>query len=181
MPSIEITPKTKKRQFLTDGFVPNSKLPVVIYSEAVRFGHRVNGVDKEALRLLTAQHKWVLEWDDNIYKTQHYHSTAHECLIVYAGSATVLVGGKRIGEKIRVAKGDVLVLPAGVAHQKTSSSKDFGVFGLYPKNQKWDLLRGTRTELENARRNIAKVRLPEEDPLYGKTGPLVTYWKLSQD
>jgi uncharacterized protein YjlB len=71
----------------------------------------------------------------------NYHSTSHEVLGVHSGVATLRLGGEH-GKNVEVVAGDVVIIPAGVAHQNLSSSDDFGVVGAYPGGHDWDLLRG---------------------------------------
>jgi uncharacterized protein YjlB len=95
---------------------------------------------------------------------------------VFSGSATLRLGGAH-GTTVEVHPGDVIVIPAGVGHQKLESSGDFGVVGAYPGGRRWDLLRGLPGEKPQADRNIAAVPLPDNDPLYGPNGPLKRIWK----
>src|SRR6266576_6502425 len=60
---------------------------------------------------------------------------------VYSGAATLRLGGEH-GKNIEVHAGDLIVIPAGVAHQNVGASNDFGVVGAYPGGRPWDLLRG---------------------------------------
>jgi uncharacterized protein YjlB len=107
----------------------------------------------------------------------HYHSTAHEVLGVYHGSARVQLGGER-GVVQEVHPGDVLVIPAGVAHKKLGSTADFGVVGAYPEGQDWDMNYGRLGERPRADSNIARVPLPKADPVCGPDGPLTVHWAM---
>jgi uncharacterized protein YjlB len=71
-----------------------------------------------------------------------------------------------------VHAGDVIVIPAGVAHQNLGANNDFGVVGAYPGGRQWDLLRGLPGERPKADQNIAALPIPEKDPIYGVEGPL---------
>ena len=73
--------------------------------------------------------------------------------------------------------GDVIVIPAGVAHQNIGSSADFAVVGAYPDGREWDLLRGLPGERPQADHNIATLPIPDYDPIYGPQGPLRQAWK----
>jgi uncharacterized protein YjlB len=92
---------------------------------------------------------------------------------VYSGAATVRLGGEH-GKKVEVRTGDVIVIPAGVAHQNVGASDDFGVVGAYPEGREWDLLRGLPGERPNADRNIAAFPMPDNDPIYGAKGSTPT-------
>lgn len=78
---------------------------------------------------------------------------------------------------LEVEAGDVIVIPAGVAHKRESASADFLVVGAYPPGQKWDLLRGEDGERPEADERIAEVPLPQTDPVGGAAGPLLRAWK----
>ena len=72
--------------------------------------------------------------------------------------------------------GDVLILPAGLAHKNLWSSHDFRVVGAYPQGTSWDMNYGKEGERPEADKNIARVPLPPTDPVYGKEGPLRKAW-----
>ena len=99
---------------------------------------------------------------------------------VYRGSATVRLGGGR-GKNIEVQAGDVVVIPAGVAHQNIGASDDFSVVGAYPGGRQWDLLRGLPGERPKADDNIAALPMPDNDPIYGAEGPLRKIWKSARE
>jgi len=132
----------------------------------------------EALGRVFRTHGWRGQWRDGIFSYHHYHSTAHEVLGIAKGEARVQLGGPE-GSSFEVESGDVLVLPAGVAHKNGSASHDFLVVGAYPDGQDWDLLRGRPSERPKADRNIEEVALPTRDPVFGEEGPLVEHWDLS--
>ena len=89
--------------------------------------------------------------------------------------ALLKLGGSH-GEEFRVRPGDVIIIPAGVGHQCLDASEDFQVVGAYPRGEEPDLLRSGEADLKVARERIAKVPLPEQDPLHGKDGPLLQLW-----
>jgi len=155
-----------------DGSIPNSKLPLLIYQGAVKTAPR----DPAALfEELFATNHWTGSWRDGIYTYHHYHSTTHEVLGVYAGSATVKFGGDK-GIKQKLTAGDVIVIPAGVAHKNLGASSDFGVVGAYPNGAEWDMNYGQKKERPQADENIARVPMPDLDPVYGSEGPMHQQW-----
>jgi uncharacterized protein YjlB len=170
----------KQFVFKDDGVFPNSVLPVLIY-----FGLRIpeTGKSKQEKDLASflerrfAENDWTNSWRDGVYSFAHYHSTSHEVLGVYGGNAKLRLGGDKHGEIFEVQAGDVIVVPAGVAHQNLGSNSEFGVAGAYPGGRDWDLLHGLAGERPTADRNIEKLPLPENDPLYGSEGPLRKMWK----
>ena len=81
------------------------------------------------------------------------------------------------GHRFELASGDVVVLPAGTGHCNLGSSSDLLVVGAYPNGMDWDLRRGDPAERDAALANIARVPLPDEDPVSGEHGPLVELWR----
>lgn len=155
-----------------DGTFPNNPdLPLVVYRAAF-VPHRCTPAIVEAV---FRQNRWGGAWRNGIYGYHHYHSTAHEALGVARGSARVQLGGPE-GETFAIEAGDVLILPAGVAHKNLGASPDFLVVGAYPAGQDWDLNTGQPDERPQADRNIKQVPLPATDPVYGADGSLATYW-----
>jgi uncharacterized protein YjlB len=154
--------------FADDGTFPNSRLPLLFYEAALPR----DAVTPEALERLFAANGWPPAWRSSVYTFHHYHSTAHETLGIARGEARLMLGGPE-GQKFEVRAGDVIVIPAGVAHKRLSSSGDFLVVGCYPPGQDWDLLRGEPGDRPQADKNIARVPLPETDPV---GGPLVERW-----
>lgn len=156
-----------------DGTFPNNaELPLLIYQGAVR----LPAADPASVyETLLDQNGWGGTWRNGIFSYHHYHSTAHEVLGVYRGQATVQLGGDE-GIVLEIETGDVIIIPAGVAHKNLGSSRDFGVVGGYPAGQRWDMNYGQAGERPQADENIARVPLPEQDPIYGADGPLVEQW-----
>jgi len=166
-------PELRVRVLADDGTYPNNvALPVLVYGRALRRSVRSPA---QAVERVFRANGWAGAWQNGIFSYHHYHSTAHEVLAVTAGSATVQLGGPD-GWSLDVAAGDVLVLPAGVAHKNLGSDRDFRVVGAYPDGQDWDLKRGEPGDRPAADRNIERVSLPERDPLYGAEGPLLAHW-----
>lgn len=164
-------------RFEDDGFIPNSEFPALIYRGVINIRPDTSPetLQKE-LADLVDKNNWRLEWAWRIYRQIHYHSTAHETLVVFSGNAIVQMGGPRVGKNFNLSKGDVLIIPAGVAHECRESSPDFQVFGLYPKGQNWDMNYGKRKERAKAIPNIENTSLPKKDPIYGGDDPLLEYW-----
>ena len=66
------------------------------------------------------------------------HSSSHEVLGCYRGSAGVLLGREQ-GELLTLEAGDAVLIPAGVGYFNKRSSSDFGVVGAYPRGIDWDM------------------------------------------
>lgn len=163
--------QTSLEFFADDGRFPNSTLPVVIYRQALG----AQAVSAEAFEALFDGNGWPSQWRSGVFDYHHYHSTAHECLGVAVGSATLQLGGPE-GRAFDLTAGDVVVLPAGTAHRRLSQDPDFLVVGAYPPGQDWDLLKGEQGDRPDADKNIADVMLPKTDPVGGQGGPVVEKW-----
>lgn len=156
-----------------DGTYPNNALlPVLVYGQAVRRSVRSPA---RAVERVFRRNNWTGAWINGIFSYHHYHSTAHEALGVAGGAATVQLGGPD-GPTFELAAGDVLVLPAGVAHKNLGADDDVQVVGAYPDGQDGDLKRGAPDDRPEADRNINQGSLPTRDPLYGRNGPVCHYW-----
>ncbi|MEQ9640865.1 MAG: cupin domain-containing protein [Alphaproteobacteria bacterium] len=152
-----------------DGTVPNSPLPLLVYEAAL--ADRAAG----AVQDLFAANGWPGGWVNGVFTHHHYHSTAHEVLGVISGWAEVLFGGPA-GKRLRVEAGDVVVVPAGVAHCNVGQGDGFSCVGAYPAGQHPDHCRDTGADRDDALANIAAVPLPAQDPVHGSKGPLLEAW-----
>jgi len=158
--------------FKDDGRIPNSKYPLLLYRNA--FALRENE-GAEWLEGHFAANGWTNSWRNGVYAFHHYHSTAHEVLGVYKGSALLHLGGEQ-GQKVNVQAGDIIVIPAGVGH-KNLGSEDLGIVGAYPDGRDWDVNKGLPGERPKADEHIAALPLPEKDPFQGKDGGLTALWR----
>ena len=151
----------------------NAKCPLLIYPNALALPR--DNPARMIERLLAANH-WGGTWRDTIYPYHHYHSTAHEVLACYHGSADVQLGGEP-GINYTMNVGDVILIPAGTGHKNLHATDDFAVVGAYPQGQTWDMCYGKADERPQADHNITRVPLPKADPIYGADGPVLDYWK----
>jgi uncharacterized protein YjlB len=156
--------------FEDDGSIPNSRLPVLMYPGAAERDAGPGAYEK-----LFAGHGWLGAWRDGIYPFHHFHSTAHEVLGIAVGSVQVMLGGPA-GLRFGLRAGDVVVLPAGTGHCNLGSSSDLLVVGAYPNGMDWDLRRGDPAEHDEVLANVARVPLPDQDPVQGDGGSLVELW-----
>ena len=154
--------------FEDDGRIPNSRLPLLVYRQAVP-------ADPAAIEKRFAAHDWSGGWRNGIYPFHHFHSTAHEVLGIARGSAEVMFGGPS-GRAVTVNAGDVVVIPAGVGHCNKGDSGDLLVVGAYPGGGDYDLRRGDPAEHGEVVGNIAQVALPGRDPVFAGDGPLLRLW-----
>ena len=111
----------EKAYFKDDGSIPNSALPLLVYRQAFTLGSSDLAA---AIGEHFARNDWTGSWRASVFPFHHYHSTTHEVLAVYRGTATLQFGGEK-GRKFAVKPGDVVVIPAGVGHKRMESSLDF--------------------------------------------------------
>jgi len=155
-------------------FPNNAHLPVLLYNSVLELE---NGNPEKVVEQIFEGNMWGNPWVNGIFNYHHYHSITHEVLAVLSGTCIVALGGSN-EKKYHLEKGDVLILPAGVAHKNISSSADFKCMGAYPGGVSYDLKHGKADEKQEAEKNIQKVPVPEKDPVYGK-GPLQKFWKAN--
>ena len=167
-------PTVETHVFADDGTVPNNALPLVVYRGALGGdGDRASRCEE-----MFAANGWPGAWRNGIYGHHHYHSTAHEVLGIAEGSARVRLGGEN-GQTVELRAGDVVVIPAGVAHKREAASADLLVIGSYPKGQHPDIWQAEPAAHDKAAGNVARVPLPGADPVTGRADPLLDCWKKS--
>lgn len=154
-------------------FPNNSKLPLLLYRQALT----LDTLDPQSIESLFLQNHWGNSWRNGIYNYHHYHSTAHEVMGIYRGKAKVKLGGP-LGFEAEVKRGDVIIIPAGVAHKNLGSSSDFACVGAYPPDQHFDMNYGKEGERPDTDNNIKQVALPPQDPVFGRKGSLMQAWKI---
>ena len=147
--------------------------PLLVYPGVVM----IMGTDPaEVFETLFDRNQWPPAWRNGVYPFHHFHSNAHEVLGVYSGEVTVQFGGDS-GIIVTAHPGDVIVLPAGTGHKKLSSKGALGVVGAYPVGQQHpDLCKAPVSNMGRHSEAIARVALPDRDPVYGAGGPLFTHW-----
>ena len=161
--------------FKGDGRTPNNPaLPFLYYPAAISLA---GASDPAAIfEELFARHGWRGSWRNGIYGFTHFHTTTHEALGIAAGEARVQFGGDK-GPVVSVKAGDVAVLPAGTGHRRIASSRDLLVVGAYPPGGEYDLRKPGEVACDEALSVIARVTVPDQDPAYGKEGPLTRLWR----
>lgn len=158
--------------FCVNSNFPNNKnLPLVIFKSPFEKSE----INAEHFEKYFSSNGWPAAWRNGIYDFHHYHSRAHEVLGVYSGWVRTCFGGPD-GEILEARKGDVIIIPAGVAHCNKGQSPDFMVVGAYPAGQPMDMRYGKPDEQPLADRNISLVSLPTADPVHGPGGPLIELW-----
>jgi uncharacterized protein YjlB len=168
-PHVEVVKCKRKKNF------PNSKLPVIIYKGALE----LTGAKNKSAKIVEdifLRNGWSNSWRNGIYDFHHYHSTTHECMAIVRGNASVILGGPG-GAKLKLSKGDVIILPAGAGHKCQRHDKDFLCVGAYPQGKDYDINHGKKSEYVEALTRIKKLSIPRKDPVFGKEGFLKSYWK----
>jgi len=133
--------KVTKYQLPQTALMPNSPYPLLRYR-----GFKTSGKPSDFYDLFT-QNGWRIQWIYRYGQTQrsHYHSSAHECMAVLSGTATIRFGvadtsldmddntygpaRENGGIEIEAQAGDIFILPAGTAH-KTYNTKPKADFTL---------------------------------------------------
>lgn len=167
--------QTKSHTFLVsdDGTFPgNGTLPVILYQAPFSAGEKIH---PEVIERCFEHNGWVNSWRNGLYEMHHYHSSAHEVLGLFCGWVKAQLGGPT-GRIFTLRSGDVIILPAGVAHKNIDQSEDFCVIGAYPKGQAWDMNYGNQDERPQADMRIMQLPLPERDPLFGSEGLVLELW-----
>jgi uncharacterized protein YjlB len=164
-----------RRFFLKDdGIFPNSPFPVLLYKRAI-----VSPAVLPALAMIRLFRKngWANNWRDGIFTYHHYHSITHEVVGVVKGKTMVQLGGDQ-GVQVEIEKGDILVIPAGVAHKNLGAEKDVICVGGYPGGHNFDIKYGKPEERPAADHHIEALPIPETDPVTGNHQGLPEIWAL---
>ncbi len=105
--------------FQENGAYPNSALPLILLKKTIRPG---GDIDPSIIERIFHENNWVNSWRNGLFPYHHYHSTAHEALGIYSGWVKAQFGGLG-GEIFTVEAGDVVIIPAGVAHKNIKGFK----------------------------------------------------------
>lgn len=132
-----------------------------------------------AVKKLFRKNGWGNNWRAGIFTYDHYHSNTHEVIAVLKGKTTLLLGGKG-GRKLEIEKGDVLIIPAGVAHKNLGNENDVVCIGGYPGSKEYDMQYGNEGERPAADNRIAKLAIPPTDPVFGKEKGVFEFWKQQE-
>ncbi|KAK4999413.1 hypothetical protein LTR66_001562 [Elasticomyces elasticus] len=175
-PKPNVTPvrdlKVLKFQIPAHGLIPNTSLqnkPLLIYRSAFPSSTNASQIESHLSSVGVVDPQWRY----TMYSTSHFHSTSHEVLGVCAGRAKLCFGHEDNPGKVEqvLEKGDVIVMPAGVAHRLLEDlSGGFQMVGCYPRGCHWDMCYGKKGE-EGRIDGIRKLGWFERDPVYGDGGP----------
>lgn len=154
------------------GLIPNTsnqKKPLLIYHSAFHSSASASVIESH----LSAVGVVSPQWRYTMYSQSHFHSTAHEVLCVASGKARLCFGGEENPKRVEAVleKGDVMVVPAGVAHRLLQDlDGGFSMVGSYPTGKSWDMCYGREGEEEKVK-GIRSLGWFERDPIYGDEGP----------
>lgn len=160
--------------FLQDGgWCPNNaSLPLLVYRRAA---DGETGALASYFESLFGRHGWPPAWRYTIYDYPHFHSTSHEVIGIYRGNAEIRFGDEA-GFTALLCPGDVVIIPAGVSHERLSASSDFHGVGAYPEGARVDEQTPDSEELAAARTRAARVPIPSMDPVLGHNGFIQKMW-----
>ena len=169
LPELRVT----RTQIPAHGLFPNTSIqqhPLLIY-HGVFPTPSAAVIESHLTRVGVARPQWRY----TMYATSHFHSTTHEVLSVVRGRARLCFGGEgnpgRVEPEVRA--GDLVVVPAGVAHRLLEDVEgDFEMVGAYPGGRGWDMCYGKKGEEERVE-GMGKVSWFERDPVYGDEGPVL--------
>lgn len=150
------------------GMPNNPHTPLVVYAQAL------DGSSDLAVEFgyLFHAHDWPSAWRSGIFDFHHHHSSAHEALGIYRGEITLCFGGDS-GLILAAKRGDVIVVPAGVAHKRLHES---GNTDGYPRGQIPDTCDGSTAHSDQV--TIASASNTVMDPVHGAASLLQQHWQL---
>ncbi len=165
---------SKKYYLKGDAQFPNNETrPIILYKRILNLPLILPG---RSVKRLFKRNNWLNAWRGGIYNYHHYHSNTYEVLGVYKGKTTIQLGGDE-GVSLIIGRGDVLIIPAGVAHKNLKSGNTIKCVGAYPNGKKFDMNYGLDEERPKADENILKTPLPSSDPVLGFISEVENYWK----
>lgn len=112
------------------------------------------------------------QWRYTMYSQSHFHSTTHEVLSIASGSAKCCFGHEDNPDRVEpvLESGDVVIVPAGVAHRLMEDYGGFQMVGSYPVGKNWDMCYGKPGE-EDRIQGISSVGWFDKDPVFGDQDP----------
>lgn len=164
--------KIEKHFFEGNGRVPNSRLPLLIYRNVIRW-------DVPTMEAVMRQNKWMPCWHahDGMWPRHHFHTEAHEFICVTKGVHTGKFGGHD-GIETQMNAGDVVVIPAGVGHRGLQISDDLDLTGGFHEGFcVVDFRMGFPDEYHDLCRKAREIPILDYDPFFGVNGPLARIWR----
>lgn len=156
---------------------PNHPLPVIYYPGALKELVEQSSDEGEAVKDFFEKNGYSNGWVNGIHDYHHFHSNTPEVLCCVKGEAVVQLGGPHQNE-VTFSKGDVILLPAGVAHKRLRASEDFSVVGAYPNGLTPDMQLGDAVDYERVKKRSYDVPVPATDPVSNKGGAVKKIWAM---
>ncbi|EAU43111.1 hypothetical protein FP2506_09716 [Fulvimarina pelagi HTCC2506] len=160
--------------FPTAEDIPNSNLPLIVITGEIEADQLTANDVQQRFR----RHGWQGTWVYTVFDYWHFHLDGHEVLTCVSGEAVVGFGGEEAngGITLPMLPGDTVIVPAGVGHKRLSGSSEFKVVGGYPPGQSGTITRAGTVDVEASKREIAKLALPERDPISGAAPGALNAW-----
>ena len=165
--------RVSKHQIPAFHGLPNTSIqskPLFIYHSAFTGSFGASDVEAHLREAAVVSPAWRY----TMYSETHFHSTSHEVLSITSGRAKCCFGGEHNPDRVEVLlnRGDVVIVPAGVAHRLLEDHGGFQMVGSYPISMNWDMCYGRKGE-EKKVDAIKDLKWFERDPVYGDTGPVL--------
>ena len=169
-----------RHQIPAHGLIPNTSIqrkPLILYRAA--FATPAPPTAEQIEAHLRAVGVCSPMWRWPMYPDDHFHTTAHEFVVMWRGRARLNFGGEGCSGAVvvEVGPGDAVLIPGGVSHrlvQDLSEGTTFEMVGSYMVgSEHWDLCYGRPGEEEHVA-NIKGLAWFDRDPLYGDGGPAAT-------
>lgn len=158
--------------FKEDKNIPNSPFPLLIYRG---FFDKEYEACEDWLQKRFSSNKWFPAPGLQVFGFTHYYINTHIVLGICSGEAKWQLGGA-LGITTSIEKGDVIVIPAGVALRHLESDKDFKIVGACSVNVVPEVQKERNGNLMYGHNYIAGVALPETDPILGPEDGQLTIW-----
>ncbi|KAH9856031.1 RmlC-like cupin domain-containing protein [Lenzites betulinus] len=167
--------RVERHQIPAHGLIPNTSIgrhPLIIYRGL--FATPAPPSPEQIEGHIAAVGVCEPMWRYPMYPDDHFHTTAHELVVIHRGRARLNFGGEGcVGAVVTEAKaGDAVLIPAGVSHRLVEDLEgEFEMVGSYMVgSEHWDMCYGKPGE-EDLLPHIAHVEWFSKDPLYGEGGP----------
>jgi uncharacterized protein YjlB len=148
-----------------DGTFPNNEqYPTLIYKNSF------HGNEADGRRLIVSKNEWTEPWVWGIFSYHHYHTKAWELLLCIRGSASIQLGGDA-GPTVKIDKGDLVLIPPGVAHKQLKEEGGFSLLGSYPTVGYDGIDTCTSTPTDEERKRIQECYVPKTDPIFNLSIP----------
>ncbi|KAM5350555.1 hypothetical protein ACJ41O_007060 [Fusarium nematophilum] len=183
-----MSPNPEKYFVKPTAHCPNNVFPVLVYRGVLPEPH-----DEPTTTQFLESHGWERKGTWGTITAKHFHPNTHECYGVFQGDSELIFGAggadaESAGVKCHVSAGDVIVVPAGVAHASVAEdrSKDksdkYKYVGVYPDGSpKWRNEYGKTPSNTELFEEIGRVPIPSQDPVAGPGGPLTHIWAAARE